>query len=668
MKKLILSATILFQVAFVNAQQVTNLQWAEAIGGDARVEVLSNAVDASGNVYSGGYFTGTADFDPGPLSYSLSSIAGGYDCFITKFDASGNLLWAKAFGGTLADRLYSLAVDASGNVVATGFYSGAADFDPSPLTYSLSSNGQLDAFVVKLNSSGNFVFAKNLGGAGSDQAYSIALDGSGNIYTIGTYSGTADFDPSGSTYTLASAGNLDIFISKLDASGNFVFAKSIGGTGSDVGKSITTDASGNIYTTGSYSAVADFDPSVSTYTLASAGSTDIFISKLDATGNFVFAKSIGGTGIDNGHSIAIDGLSGAILTTGRFAGSADFDPGIAINTLTTTSGSSYVYVSKLDASGNFVWAKTVQGSVNNEYSIGWSLAIDGSGIYVTGQYQGNIDFDPSAVIYTLSSAGLSDIFIWKLNSAGNFVWAKSFGDITTSDSGNSIITNGSGSIYTAGAFLGTVDFNPNAGVYNLTATTGTLVNTSTAYVLKLSQCNAVSANPVNATPPANLTICSGSSTALTATVTNAPGTYTLNWYTAPTSTNALATGLSYTTPVLSAGSYTYYASNTSTLCGISDAVPFTVTVTTCTGLDEHSIIASSIYPNPNNGLVNITLTNALSQNSTLQIYDALGKLVYEQKLSNEVNSINISHLQNGLYMYKILSNTEVVKNGKMIKQ
>ncbi|MBO0931575.1 hypothetical protein [Fibrella aquatilis] len=139
---------------------------------------------------------------------------------------------------------------------------------------------------IALDGSGNFVWAKRIGGTDSDIGFSIALNGSGNVYTTGHFAGTVDFDPGVGVANLTSTavGSFDIFVSKLDGSGNFVWAKAMGGTGSDIGNAIAVDGSGNVHTTGPFTGTVDFDPGAGTSNLVSAGSRDIFVSKLDALG------------------------------------------------------------------------------------------------------------------------------------------------------------------------------------------------------------------------------------------------------------------------------------------------------------------------------------------------------------------------------------------------
>ncbi len=444
------------------------LQWANAMGGPNSDAGYSIALDGSGNVYTTGYFEGTADFDPGAGVANLTS-AGSSDIFISKLDASGNFVWANAMGGPNSDAGYSIALDGSGNVYTTGYFSGTVDFDPGAGTANLTSSpDRPDIFISKLDASGNFVWAKAMGGTSYDVSMCIALDGSGNVYTTGYFGGTADFDPGAGVANLTSvtsASSSDIFISKLDASGNFVWAKAMGGASilNELGFSIAFDGSGNVYTTGCFGGTVDFDPGAGLANLtSSAGSISIFISKLDASGNFVWAKAMGGAFDALGSSIALDG-SGNVYTTGYFGGTADFDPGAGVANL-TTAVSNDIFISKLDASGNFVWAKAMGATSNDR---GYSIALDGSGnVYTTGYFSGTVDFDPGAGVANLISADSSDIFISKLDASGNFVWAKAMG-ATSNDRGYSIALDGSGNVYTTGAFSGTVDFDPGAGVANL---------------------------------------------------------------------------------------------------------------------------------------------------------------------------------------------------------
>ncbi|HET6991842.1 MAG TPA: SBBP repeat-containing protein, partial [Bacteroidia bacterium] len=189
-------------------------------------------------------------------------------------------------------------------------------------------------------------------------------------------------------------------------------AQQIGGPGADFANTISTDAANNIYTAGTFENTVDFDPGAGIYNLASAGTDDIFISKLDVSGNFLWAKQIGGIGYDEITSIALDS-SGTIYTTGDFEDSVDFDPGTGTSYLVANPNED-IFVSELDASGNFLWAAQAAGSL---YAYSYGIATDNYGsVYVTGGFQGTVDFDPGPGITNFTSAGNYDIFTMKLGS------------------------------------------------------------------------------------------------------------------------------------------------------------------------------------------------------------------------------------------------------------
>lgn len=336
--------------------------WAKKFG-DTNVEEGSGiALDASGNVYTTGYFSSTSvDFDPG-TGTSTITVGGFNDAYISKLDASGNFVWAKAFTGPNYEEGNAIATDASGNVYITGNFRGSADFDPGTSTSYLTSLGWKDIFICKLTSAGAFSWAKRIGGANDDEGIAITTDASGNLYTTGYFMGTAvDFDPGTGTTAYTSAGSWDLFICKFTSSGTFTWAKAIGTATEDCGMAIDIDLSGNVLTTGYFYSATDFDPGAGTTTLTPAGNCDAFISKLDASGNFVWAKKMGGTSFDYGTALTVD-LSGNVITAGYFQGTGDFDPGTGIANL-TSAGSYDVFISKsqntsaiysLDDDANFI--------------------------------------------------------------------------------------------------------------------------------------------------------------------------------------------------------------------------------------------------------------------------------------------------------------------------
>ncbi len=471
MKKIVLSLSCLASSLLLNAQS-PSFQWAKNLPGQNGTKAV--AVDASGNVYSMGISYG-GDFDPSAASYTLPTVYGG--TYISKLDAAGNFLWAKQFGGddlSSPTTPKSFVLDASGNVYITGYFHGAPDFDPSSSTFSITTTIFDDVFIVKLDASGNFVFAKSFGGANIDQAVDIKVDASGNIYTTGKYRNAVDFDPGVGTYTLTTiASSFDVFVSKLDASGNFMWAKNFSGGADETAAALTLDAIGNVYVTGGFLNTVDFDPSASVYTITptNSGISAIFLVKLDASGNFGWAKNIGGTMDASSTAITIDASSNLYLG-GYFSGVTDFDPNVGTSNL-TSNGSYDIFISKYDGSGNYVWAKQIGGT---QIDFLFSLALDASNnIYSTGSFMVGVDFDPSAGTTSLTAmhSSYSDAFILKLDASGNFGWARQLGSTNlVGTQGNSIVIDASSNIITGGGFQGPVDFDTEATTFTMTATYG----------------------------------------------------------------------------------------------------------------------------------------------------------------------------------------------------
>jgi len=257
--------------------------FAKKMGG-AGAEVLGDlALDNSNNIYLTGTFSGTnEDFDPSANQSNLSSLAG-TDVYLVKYDAGLNIQWAESMGSADMDEGKALAVDNSGNVYLAGVYKkGPLDLDPGSATHYVSntSNPNYSTFVAKYNSSGNYVWSRNITGTTTDEyVHDITLDGNNNLYLTGYIENTCSFDQGVSSADLTSNGNIDIYIAKYDANNNYLWAKNIGGSGVDYGVTLTTSSNNCIYLSGGFYNTVDFDLSASTYNLISTGLTDPFIAK-----------------------------------------------------------------------------------------------------------------------------------------------------------------------------------------------------------------------------------------------------------------------------------------------------------------------------------------------------------------------------------------------------
>ncbi len=428
--------------------------------------VFGNAAktDSDGNTYITGTFSSTTDFDPGPETYNLSS-KGGQDIFVMKLDKNGRLLWVFSFGSTGAEEVgRSIAIDPWGDVCVTGYFENTVDFDPSENIYNLTSKGGQDLFVLKLSAQGEFRWARSAGSADNDVSLALATDSEGNIITTGWFHDSVDFDPGSGEHKLTSNGSIDTFVWKLDKDGNFVWACSAGGPDGDHGYDITTDRLGNIYVIGNFvDAAVDFDPSPGVF-LLTAESHDAFVWKLDKDGNMVWAGQIGGPGIDQGQGgIAVD-KDFNVYVTGEITGPADLDPGPDIYNVTGFGGYD-IFVCKLDINGNLIWGHVV-GSQYNDVGYGIAVACSGS-VYVTGTFDGAVDFDPGPGQDVLSSFAFNayDGFLWKLDKDGNHLWARRFGN-TGQDGVYDVHINDVGLLTVSGIISGPTDLDLTDGVFN----------------------------------------------------------------------------------------------------------------------------------------------------------------------------------------------------------
>jgi len=461
---------------------VPGLVWAAQprVTAGGTIQIGEIDIDASGNIYAVGYFTGTVDFDPGPGTSILSTaVATGREDFVLKLTSNRDVVWVKS----LNDRNYSIStkmsLDGTGNIYVTGGFIGTVDFDPGVGIFSMTSTGDIDMFITKLTTDGNFVWAKRLAATSTSTTFfktntifvrSIASDGNG-VYTTGDFSGTVDFDPNAGTQFRSSAGTAtfrDIFISKLDVNGNFSWAYRLGRTSaSDTGTAIEVDATGNVYSAGTFSGTVDFDPGAGTANLIGGGATDLYIHKLNNAGIFQWARTVGGAGVEIPFALALDasgnphlaGTFGTVITNQT----VDFDPGAGIVNLVSNQG--IIFILKLTPAGNFTWAKNFGGTFGAEPN---DITVDAAGNVLTiGGGQGissyNPDFDPGAGVYLLKSNVNRDMFVTQLDVSGNFSWAynlASTGSSSNNTDGFSIVTGADGSIYTSGSVSHSSDLDP----------------------------------------------------------------------------------------------------------------------------------------------------------------------------------------------------------------
>ncbi|ULQ54676.1 SBBP repeat-containing protein [Flavihumibacter fluvii] len=338
-----------------------NFIWVKQISGigSDRAVGKSITIDAQDNIYLLGDFAGTnIDFDPGPNLFRLSTNVDVQRIVVCKLDAAGNFAWARQmepilFGNTIfGAKGNSIAVDENGNSYITGIFVGEIDFDPGPQKTILSANTTYgNSYIVKLDTYGNLVWAKQAGKMTSSRVYgsSIAVDHGGNVYTAGNFNGTADFDPGPGEYNMSNSSitHQSIYIFKLDKKGEFIWARQMGDTSLSMDVAITLDPVGNVYAAGNFSGEIDIDPGPRIHPLRASGLRDVFVAKLDPGGDFLWAEKWGGKGNADAYGLSL-GIDGGmnIITTGTFLHTIDFDPASPVVDL-TSAGNSAIFVHKM---------------------------------------------------------------------------------------------------------------------------------------------------------------------------------------------------------------------------------------------------------------------------------------------------------------------------------
>jgi hypothetical protein len=413
------------------------IPFASSAGSVYKDEALDVCSDSLGNVYTVGYISGQTRF----ADDVIVSHNGSKDIFISRNNSKGECLWARSFGSNQTDIATSVIADNNGNIFFAGSFSGTVNFSDN---ITLVSNGSEDMFIAKADSSGNIIWAKQIGSIAPDRITDIDTYDFQNIFVSGFYSDTMvvsdDID------SLFSNGMTNIFVAKIDTSGIIDWAKGFGSDEFDEANGIAVDEGSTVYLTGFFSQNVGFD----SFEIESVGEEDIFVTSLDTDGGVRWAKSAGSsTGIDNATSITVSD-DGTSYLTGSFSGSIYFTESDSL----VSNGLRDVFVASYDANGGHRWTFSGGGSGLVDTGEDIECASDGN-IYLTGTYAFTSLFDNKAL---LKSFGSSDVFVLKMNSDGDILKAKAIGG-NYEDFGYGIGVDKFSNVYACGSFKRTAYFN-----------------------------------------------------------------------------------------------------------------------------------------------------------------------------------------------------------------
>jgi hypothetical protein len=377
-------------------------------------------IDRSGNVYLVGDFASVVDFDPGEGT-DLRTALGMRDGFVMRLGADGSYSWTRVVGGSDATVVIrGLCLDGEGSLYLTGSFTGTVDFDPGiGEDRHKAADDYVSEFVTKLNADGSYAWTRTLGGP-SCYAYGtkIRADRHGGIYVAGRYNAymDVDFDPGPGTDIRDCHGDCDIFITKFDTQGTYLWTQTMGGAGWDMPNDLCLDASGNLYVTGTFSIYVDFDPGDGQdirYSPHQHVGT-CFVTKLDSNGGYGWTTTVGDEALSAGTALRVDPLGYTTVVGERLISGNPSDG----------TPRSDVFLSELNPNGRVMWTdewlSVVEGTVVDTgitvyYPLPWAAALTSNGgILVSGRFNDRVDFDPGQGTDIHSGDGIFNGFVSKL--------------------------------------------------------------------------------------------------------------------------------------------------------------------------------------------------------------------------------------------------------------
>jgi hypothetical protein len=372
------------------------------------------AIAPNGNIILLAFFFGTIDADPGSNIYNLTAVEGRRNYCVIVIDVSGNFLWAKNVVQVGEyDDVETIKVNTLGELFIAGSFYDSVDFDSGENSFLVTSAGNGDAFVLKLAPSGNFIWVRTFGASGLDKAPTLCLDPQSNVFISGWFVGSVDFDPGPDFRELVSTGDpFNLFLLKLSTDGDFSWVVHFAKTDNVFVREIASDQSGNIYAISALYGVVDFDPGEGVTELTSAGGSDVSIVKYSNSGNFIWARGVGGDNYEFPGGI-VTNSDGEVFCCGSFRGVADFDPGQGVYQLNSSDGWDDIFILKLSADGNLIWAEKTGGPGNNQERC-WDIwTTNADEIYFTGQFREVGIFNPGGILGEFQSNGYEDSFTVK---------------------------------------------------------------------------------------------------------------------------------------------------------------------------------------------------------------------------------------------------------------
>lgn len=719
--------------------QDLSLDWSKSYGSDTYDQLKSMALDSEGNIYLTGGFRNTVDFDPGPGVYEVSSydeydlyvlkldptgsflwvktfasngseigksieidaannilVAGDFeitiafdvdaeswhtsvgntDVFVLKLDNDGNYIWSKSFGGWITDEPRNILTDSSGAVYTCGTFRGLVDFDTGDETYFIDPGFDSPAasFIHKLDVDGNFVWVKTIDI--SSICSEMEFDSQNNLYVVGRFADTADFDPSEEIFDLASVGGYDGFIQKFNTFGDFLWAKSFGSVGDEICARIAIDGNDNLYVGGGFQDTVDFDLGDGIHNVVALGFTDIYVLKLDSLGEFIWAKTLEGPGHEllgdlNVQNDSTINICGTYVDFDGFR--VDFDPE-ADEFYIVNHGWDEAFIMSINDEGNFLWAKAIGG---DDQDFSREVLTDSLGnIFFIGGFRGTADLDPSPdseLWHCADYAG--DNYVLKLkpcpveyttqtvSSCESYLWADGITYYESTETATYTFLNVTGcdSVVTLNLTIlnSSESYNVATACHNYTSPTGNVYTESGIYtdtLINSEGCDSIIVTNLTIIPNGGIFFTDG---VLSSNIDLA----TYQWVDCENDYEEILGETNQTFVPTSNGIYAIIT-NKSGCVDTSDCISL-IDVTLIN--NNHSKI--SVYPNPFDDFITIDFGKQPVEGQKILVHNTLGQEIYRNdNLSGSTLILTKKEFGTGVYFLSLATNNETVFLAKLIVQ
>ena len=673
--------TILFNT-IICSSFAQSLDWVKQFTGtsSSSSEIFKSETDSEGNLFLTGGFNDSVNFN---LDSNTQQFYANNSGFLVKYDSSGNFLWVNVILGLQSG---SFSFDNNNNIYIAGSYLDTIRFNDSII---ITPSTSYDPILYKISSEGALISYVTLTGSGNEYGYHTNVDGNGNIYMVGTMlnSNSIDLNPGSGDNIVYGNGSFDGFLLKLDSNFNFIYGKSIGGTGQDLIEQIEVDRNDNIYLSGSFHNTVDFDLSDTGNYNLTAYSADGFILKLNSSGNFMWANQIGSSDWDSVDELEIDSNFN-IYVAGIYSDTVDFNSSLQDTFLMISKGIYDIFLQKLDSAGSMVWAKSFGGTTFDRVT---SMDMDRKGnIYTTGFFYGTVDFDSLHCNSVKSSYGVADMFVMKHNNYGSLVWntvlGSSGGIAGIDDYPSAINYSMNNTIFMSGRFEDTLVFESNFSNQTLIATgevdafiikLDNRVNSIISDTLSKTVCNSYFFNNTEINTSGifydfsncdsiielNLTINQISSNIVwvdsTLSVIENQGTY--QWINCNNGTIINGENENYFSPTYS-GNYAVIIS--------SDNCSDTSSCFNFIHLDIKKLKDQklSIHPNPFTTSLTINVEGGLDEGMRIRIIDLLGKEIINTPINSNVTQFAGNQFDQGVYIVELRNQEKVIGRSRVVKQ